>query len=373
MIWAYAPRRYAIEYSRDGKNYEKEPLIEWRDTVAGGTRRWWENLIPILKSQSRSFPDRITFEYPIWARKMRILMKDPVNWYFGIYRVDIFVKNWTLVIKSTTTGQCKEDCWVINTLVPTDGTKIKTQECIGTIGYSENRELFTLLYDARLLHYNTGYCVTSGLDKQIRLENCNQAEYSNNGRHKYNFWKDGRITPFYAPDECIYKPIDDEPEFIQKLGIAEATSEIADNGHDAPHVIKGNEKAYWASHPGDEFVAMTIYFKIWMSMNMMSITWKYKAVEYDVYAYTYENGWKLIMKVTGNKKEKNALDLKRINARAIQIKMIKAKDLFLKKPIFGIREIKITDSAIYVKRKRCSEVTKNVREWILDAPLPITT
>lgn len=118
-----------------------------------------------MKTANRCFPDRLTFDNPVFARKLRIIMKGPVNYYFGLYRVDIFIKNWTMMIKNTTEGKCSEDCWVVNTIAPYHGTPLKIADCVGTIGYTENRELFTLLYDTRLIHYNSGMCVVSGLSK----------------------------------------------------------------------------------------------------------------------------------------------------------------------------------------------------------------
>ena len=364
IIWAFAPKRYAIEYSRDGNNYKT--LIDWRDAVQGGNKSWWESLIPSLRTAYRSFPDRITFDYPVFAIKVRILMKGPVNYYFGLYRVDIFIRNWILVIKNTPEGQAKEDCWVINTVVPKLNTPVKTSDCVHAIGYSENRELFVLLYDSRLVHYNSGLCVTSGNIKDIHLEDCNQASGFCDGRNKFYFWEDGRITPHYARDECIHRPVDAKPLGIEQEGVAEATSEIADGGHSAYRAIDGNEGSYWASNPGDEIATITIYFRIWMTMEYLNINWKYEPQNFEVYAYTLENGWRLILKVTGNSLKQNRLKLKRINARAIQIKMSKTKNKILKLPIYAINGIEITDGSISLKRKPCNTLGNKVKQWILD-------
>jgi len=341
-------------------------LIDWREAVQGGNKSWWESLIPFLRTAYKSFPDRITFDTPVFAKKVRIIMKGPVNYYFGLYRVDIFIRNWILVIKNTPEGQTKEDCWVINTVAPKLNTPVKTSDCLYAIGYSENRELFVLLYDSRLVHYNSGLCVTSGYSKDIHLEDCNSASGFSDGRNKFNFWEDGRITPHYAGDECIHRPVDATPIGIQKEGVAEATSEIADGGHSAYRAIDGNEGSYWASNPGDEIATITIYFKIWMSMEDLNITWKYEPQDFEVFAYTLENGWRPILKVTGNSLKQNKLKLKRINARAIQIKMSKTKNKMLKLPIYAITGIEITDGSILLKRKPCNTLGNNIKQWILD-------
>ncbi len=294
-------------------------------------------------------------------------MKGPVNYYFGLYRVDLYVRNWTMVVKNSTTGQCREDCWVVNLLSPKHFDPVKTADCVHTIGYSENRELFSLLYDTRLVHYNTGYCVVSAEDKnKVFLQGCIHAQYHRDGREKFNFWPDGRITPRYAKDECIYKAIDSFPEEVQQQAVVEATSEIASGGHNALRVADGNDGSYWASNPGDHIVTLTLYFKKWMTVDSFNIKWKHKAEDFDVYAYTYENGWKLILRLTKNNKEQTNLKLKRINTRAIQIKMSKTKQKILKLPIYGINAIKISDGAINLRRKKCSKIKPDIKQWVLD-------
>ena len=322
--------------------------------------------MPSLLARAKSFPDRITFDSPLFVKKIRILMKGPVNYYFGIYRVDFFVKNWTMVIKNTTDGQCNEDCWIVNTVTPGEGSKVKTSSCVGSIGYSENRELFTLLYDSRLIHFNSGLCLVSASNYRVTLQNCNNAQWANDGRHKFNFMPDGTISTNYAADECIYKPLDSTSETIESTAIAESTSEMADGAHNASRSIDGNEVSYWASNPGDSICTITLFFKSWMSMNDVTLNWKYRAEEFSIFAYTMENGWKEILKVTKNEVNKNTIMLGRINARAIQIKMNKGSEKYLGKIIYGLISISISDGAIALERKKCSSIANNSREWQLD-------
>ena len=123
IIWAYAPGQYSIEYSADGKKFKT--TVKFRNSVNKGNRSWWKKLVPLLKSKYRSFPDRINFESPVFAKKIRILMKDPVNNYFGLYKVEFFVRNWAIIIKNSPKNHCKESCWTINTLHPKIGTPIE--------------------------------------------------------------------------------------------------------------------------------------------------------------------------------------------------------------------------------------------------------
>ena len=322
--------------------------------------------MPALLSRARSFPDRITFDNPFFVKKIRILMKGAVNYYFGLYRVDFFVKNWTMVLKNTAEGQCNEDCWVVNSVNPVEGSKVKIAPCVGSIEYSENRELFTLLYDSRLIHFNSGLCVVSGLDKMVTLQNCSNAQWAGDGRHLYNFSPEGTISPIYSSDECIYNRNDIASESIESSAVAEATSEIADGRHNAVRAIDGNEVSYWASNPGDQVCTITLYFKQWESMNDLTLNWKYIAEEFDIFAYTLENGWRELVRITNNQVTTNNIKLNRINARAIQIKMNKGNAKYLGKIIYGLAGINISDGALALERKKCDSVASNLKVWQLD-------
>lgn len=124
MIWAYAPGKFNIEYSPDGTNFK--PIVNWRNTVSGGNRKWWELLIPALRQSYKSFPDRITFDVPVFATKIRINMKRPTNFYFGLYKVEFFVRDWVVIIKSLIPNSCKEVCWNINVKDPIPGTAVES-------------------------------------------------------------------------------------------------------------------------------------------------------------------------------------------------------------------------------------------------------
>lgn len=123
MIWAYAPERYKIQYSYDGQKFID--LVKWKDAIEGKKSGWWKKLIPALKFKNQSFPDRITFDNAIFARKFRIIMKGPVNGFFGLYKVDFFVRNWVVIFKNTPEDQCKESCWTVNTVNILPDTQIQ--------------------------------------------------------------------------------------------------------------------------------------------------------------------------------------------------------------------------------------------------------
>lgn len=123
LIWAYAPAKFKIQYSNDNIKYYD--LVNWKSTVDKKEGGWWARLIPAYRHRYRSFPDRITFEQPVWARKFRIIMKDAVNGFIGLYRVEFMVRNWIVLLKNTPKDSCKESCWTLNTVIPKAGTQVQ--------------------------------------------------------------------------------------------------------------------------------------------------------------------------------------------------------------------------------------------------------
>lgn len=123
MVWAYAPAKYQIESSLDGIKYKT--VIPWRKSVENGNKGWWKRLFSHLRGRYKSFADRITFDKPIFAKYFRILMRGPVNIYFGLYKVNLLARNWVVMIKNKPKGKCEESCWTINTLKPVHGSLVQ--------------------------------------------------------------------------------------------------------------------------------------------------------------------------------------------------------------------------------------------------------
>jgi hypothetical protein len=127
LIFAYAPGKYMVDYSIDEKNYTT--IINWHNTIEGVNRKWWERLIPALRQSFKSFPDRITFDHPVFAKKMRIKMKEPVNFYYGLYKVEFFSKEWVIMVKSAQNKNCSpEQCWSVHEVNPTPGDNVKCKK-----------------------------------------------------------------------------------------------------------------------------------------------------------------------------------------------------------------------------------------------------
>ena len=377
MIFAYAPGKYKVEYTIDEIKYET--ILNYHNTIEEANRTWWVKLIPTLKQSFKSFPDRVTFDNPVFAKKIRIVMKDPVNFYFGLYKLEFFTKEWVIMIKSAQSRSChSEQCWSVNQINPTAGVKLESNkflilvaDCIKTLALSENRELFKFTVDGLLQHFETGLCVTSAQDKELKLMNCNEALEKNDGREKFIFEADGSVLSEYNQDECISAAT----EIINYalFGIAEASS-VLDNGNHEPYrAIDNNPATFWASSPGTTYSTFTLNFSNWITIDRLIIHWKYKAKDFDVYALTFEKGWKHIVKINNNcifnliiDKTSQKINLNRINIKTIQIQMTKAAEKFLDLPIFGILNIHMTSGGKNLSRNTCLNLSKDEKKFIFE-------
>lgn len=246
IIWAYAPGQYSIEYSADGKNFIT--LLKFRNSVNKGNRGWWKKLEPLLKLKFRSFPDRINFDSPVFAKKIRILMKNPVNHFFGIYRVEFFVRDWAIVIKNSQKNQCKENCWTVNSLRPKVGTPIECNlfvildaDCIDQIGIGENRELFILSPNGMIRHFNTGLCVVTNTSKSLILDNCYKAvKERKDGSAFFIFKSNGSIQTEFDLNYCLSIPEKYNPYNYAMTATPIASSTIIDDNHEAKNAIGNN-------------------------------------------------------------------------------------------------------------------------------------
>ncbi len=89
--WAYAPGEVSIQITSDGINWEEK--IPWRACrqAGGNFFAWW---------YPNAFSETFEFDEPLWVQSVRVLMRNPVSYYFGIYQVKAWTKQWIVMLKS---------------------------------------------------------------------------------------------------------------------------------------------------------------------------------------------------------------------------------------------------------------------------------
>ncbi len=364
LIWAYSPGEFAIQYSQDGNKFDF--LVNWRESIDDKKPDWWNKLFPHFKLRLISFPDRFTFDKPVWAIKMRILMRNPVHHFFGLYKVDFWMRDWVAVLKNTQKDQCDESCWTVNTNYPTEGSHVEYAKCNRQIFITENRELFVLDPEGVFYHYETGLCVVTSQDKELKLEDCSSAVYSNDGRAFYTVNPDGSIQSEYDSQECITVPKNPKTINLALNARTEVNSVSGTGANEGMKAVDGNKNTFWSTHPGEKWAVITIYFNEWVTANDLKIIWKYPAKNFDIFAYTVEKRWKHMFKVTGNKKKESNFRLKSYNISALQIKMTKSVETYMKLPIYGITEIELLDGGMRLTRDNCKNSNKLLKKWFID-------
>ena len=362
FIWAFSPLFYSIEYSNDEKNFKI--LINWRPSVTNKNIGWWLNLNPQLKVKFRSFADRVTFSPAVFGKKFRILMKGPVNKYFGLYRVDFYVRNWVVMFKNISENVQHESCWTVNTNVIKPGVKLQSSECISQIFTSENRELFILHPEGIIYNLLSGLCVVNTVDKKFKLQDCKIALNMHSDRTHFIFDQDGSIRCTFDEDECVGIPSINQSRNLAINQRSKVSSFIGE--HEGSKAVDGSKNTYWASKPGIAEAEYTLYFNSWVTTNQLKIKWKYPAKNFSILAYSFEKGWKEFFKVVGNSKNESTFNFKLISINAIQIKMTKTIKSVVDKKIYGITEIILEDGGSELISRDCNDFENNNKKWIID-------
>ena len=97
--WAFAPGEFRVRFSNDNKRFY-DLFDGFRYSIKDGDVDWWKSILsnPIIRWKYKSFDERINFENPIWAKYVEITMRIPVNQYFGIYKVEFYTKEKSIVM-----------------------------------------------------------------------------------------------------------------------------------------------------------------------------------------------------------------------------------------------------------------------------------
>lgn len=110
--------------------------------------RWWYS----------SYAENINFDDPQLFQGVRLLMKDPVNYFYGIYRVFVWVKQWTVMLISGSDAD-GDLCLVTKNGKYENNQDIMAQPCVDAIAASDYREIFQMQVNGQLTSFEGGKCV----------------------------------------------------------------------------------------------------------------------------------------------------------------------------------------------------------------------
>lgn len=326
---------------------------------------WWQY-------NYRSYAESVIFDEPIFATGVRILMKDPVFYYFGIYQVKVVTKKWLVQLKSGQNTD-SDECLNLNNGVASYGQEITVRNCIEAIEQGDARELFILQNNMQITSYNENFCIESsdGVIEEtshIHLQNCRLIISStNDGREKWLLDTKGFMKIYKNTNKCL--TIKGNEIELQTLSstVVSVSSVMNDGQHEGNQGISSAEDSYWASMPGSETAEYKLIFP-GATVKEIVIKWKYIAAQYEVSCYM--NGyWRSFASKKDNEDQEVKINIGSKFISGIRVLMLKAADdaKFNDKVIYGISSLKVKTGSKAVHLKDCeNEGASQLNKWFVD-------
>lgn len=360
-----------MQTTSDGKTWEER--IPWREAARSKAANARQILFWFWRYEDRSYPERVQFDEPIWVSGVRILMKDPMFYYYGIYQVKAWTKQWLVQLKS---GQNLEsdDCLVVNDGIAVNGAALSVRNCIDAIQQGDARELFVLQNNLQITSQNQDFCIESSNgelseNSKIHLYNCRLilAYSGGDNREKWLLDPKGYMKILKNPDKCLtIKNEDIEPQKDGSIA-ASASSTLNDGQHDAKLAVSGDENSYWASEPGVQQVEYKLSFNP-ATVKEIQIKLQYLARKFEVLCFL--NGyWRSFASYKDNEEEEVKVNTGSNYISGIKVLFFEADDKakFNEKLIYGIKSLKIKSGARPLHLKDCnSEADSQLNKWFVD-------
>ena len=397
ITWAMAPGEYKIIYStEDVEDPLEDPenedqfftIVPWTNSKNASQEKhwgWWERFNPYIKNAYLSYPEKIIFKSPISAFRIRIVMRIPINKYFGIYKVNFFTKDWLVILKANKGMSCwavspagvikenlegleksKEDISNPFDSVKMIGKEVILNDCTDLIMLSDNRELFIITPDSVIKHLNSELCVVLDINKNLLiLDDCSKTiiQNLNSNIFKFIYNKTGYIQSGFN-NKCLI-PKKQKPEDISNLLKGKYKINVSsqkDPWHGSQTLLLKDSNGfsnsgYWASMPGESsaFVLMT-FNAPGVLLASFYIKWKFVCKTFNVMIKTKEQGWKPILREKDNKKYETVVKFGRLfTILDIRIDMLKSDYLYNNKSvIYGISEIGLISNSEFIVTGDCN-------------------
>ena len=154
--WAYASGELAVQTSGDGKVWEDR--IPWRKGARSWLSSWWYRIFWWWTWWYRSYAENLIFDEPVWMQSFRILMKDPLFYYYGIYKVWAWSHPYIVQFKNGAVTD-EDDCLTIGNANYNYGQVAVAAKCIDDIANSDARELWAIRPDMMISSFLGGLCL----------------------------------------------------------------------------------------------------------------------------------------------------------------------------------------------------------------------
>jgi len=358
--WAYAPGSYRILTTNDGSNWEES--IPWQTGFKGVLWQWLAKIFWWWRWFYKSYAEYIPFGSPVWAKRIRIQMRESVFNYFGIYRVEAWMKSWTVMLKTAAQGD-NDGCLISADGSGKDGREIQLMDCTEAIAAGDGRELWTIQNNFEITSYVGEKCIEAAEGDtsdgaRIQINDCWVSKSAGDGREKWVMDHNGLTRLYKDQSKCLTVLTNSQLENLCLNSKSFASSTLNDGQHEANMAVDGYQENYWVSGPGNNEATFTMMFNEPTTIKEIQIKWKFPAEEFEVLGLTYHNIWEGLSFVKNNGKglNLNIVNLGSRNLIGIKIVMLKTRDQFNGQPVYGIWDIRCISGTKAVKLKDCKEL-----------------
>jgi hypothetical protein len=357
IYWAFAPGEYMIRYRNESSQAWVDLTPGFKPSRKEGTINWWKSILsnPKTRWQYKSFDERIDLDEPIWARYFQVVMKVPVNFYFGIYKLEFYTKIKSVVmIKSLKVAEtlCLS---VINGSI-TNYSPVVAIDCLQAIAYGDNRDLFVLHSNGYITTYRENKCIQSQNANTVDILECgNSSEYKDD-RDKWILEYDGKIRS--AKEEFTCLSITDLSVSDDIKDIKASASSVQNDGmHGPERAIEDNALTYWASDQSSSDVTFEVYFnKHPYMVKSLTINWKIPAKSFKVMGLFQDGFWKVFYSERDNRQVATEVDMQHRDLTGIKILMTESTTIIEEKHVYGIILLNIRFGGRYLNREPCSSI-----------------
>ena len=359
--WAYAPGSYRILTTNDGTDWVES--IPWQTGFKGVLWQWLAKMFWWWRWFYKSYAEYIPFGSPVWAKRLRIQMRESVFNYFGIYRVEAWMKSWTVMLKTAAQGDNEEGCIISADGSGKDGRELQLMDCTEAIAAGDGRELWTIQNSFEITSYVGGKCIEAAEGDtsdgaRVQINDCWVSKSAGDGREKWVMDHSGLTRLYKDQSKCLTVLTDSQLENLCLNRKSFASSTLNDGQHEANMAVDGYQENYWVSNPGNNEATFTIMFEEPKTVKEIQIKWKFPAEEFEVLGLTAHNIWEGVSIVKNNGKglNLNVVNIGSRNLMGIKIVMLKTRDQFNGQPVYGIWDIRCISGTKAVRLKDCKEL-----------------
>lgn len=287
------------------------------------------------------------------ANFIRILMKEPVDYFFAIYEIKLFGKLGKIMLRFNYNLDKLDDVCLVSQSKILSGLK-----CYEAISFADGREIF-FWKNSELISLIGKKCLRLERGQTFVLGECGRKD--DNTKWTYNEI-DKLIAKTDENNQCLV--FDENLENLNRKDVdVWASSTMSDDQHGVQNVFyRGeNEKIYWASSPGDKNVEIIIKFES-QPLSSVTINWLNPVKKFNLYILM-DDVWRKYIEVSNNMNVMNSYKFHDSLIEGIKLLMIDSDSLFNDLMYFSVRKINIETGYRKLKLDNCNDVQKRNATW----------